>query len=145
MIKSKPCTVEGCNNPRFAKGFCKNHQSLRTDKKPKGLKKRTEKAQEKINLKKELFPTDMAFYLKVWMSRPHVCEACGKSLGDKPKTYNFDHILEKGNKKYAHLRHVEENICLLCFDCHTDKALHPALVELREKTKEKLGSTPSET
>ena len=27
------------------------------------------------------------------------CECCGKNLEHKPKTYNFDHILEKGNKK----------------------------------------------
>lgn len=145
FIKSKPCTVEGCNQPRFAKGFCKNHQGLRTDgKKPKPIIKRTPKAQEKINLKKELFPTDMAFYLKVWLSKPHICEACGKSLGNKPKTYNFDHILEKGNKKYAHLRHEPDNICLLCMDCHTNKALHPNLVELRKQTLIKLCDTQPE-
>ena len=138
-IKHKPCTVEGCTNPRFAKGFCTRHQSLRTDKKPKGLSKtRSPKAQAKVDLKKELYPTDMVFYLQVWEKRPHICEGCGKHLGNKPKTYNFDHILEKGNKKYEHLRHVEDNICLLCFDCHTNKALLPALVDLRAETKRKL-------
>jgi len=131
--------VEGCTNPRFAKGYCTRHQSLRTDKKPKGLSKaRSPKAQAKVDLKKELYPTDMAFYLRVWEKRPHTCEGCGKDLGHKPKTYNFDHILEKGNKKYEHLRHVEDNICLLCFDCHTNKALLPALVDLRAETKRKL-------
>lgn len=139
MIKSKPCTVEGCKNPRFAKGFCTRHQSLRTDKKPKGLSKtRSPKAQAKVDLKKELHPTDMAFYLKVWENRPHICQCCGTQLIGKPKTYYFDHILEKGNKKYEHLRHVEENISLLCWDCHTNKALHPVLSELRAETKRKL-------
>jgi 5-methylcytosine-specific restriction endonuclease McrA len=138
MIKSKPCTVEGCERPRFAKGYCKVHQGLRTDKKPKTLKKRTEKGQEKKELKKALFPNDMAFYLRIWMKRPHECYNCGKNLGIKPLTLYFDHILEKGNPKYEHLRHVEENICLLCWDCHTNKALLPKLTQLREETKEKL-------
>lgn len=149
MIKSKPCIVEGCKQPRWAKGYCKGHQNLRTDKKPKGLKKRTEKAQAKIDLKKELFPNDMAFYLSIWLSRPHVCYNCGKNLGPKPLTIYFDHILEKGNPKYEHLRHVQENICLLCWDCHTNKALLPKLKALRaitidslcEKIPEKLEST----
>jgi hypothetical protein len=35
MIKSKPCIVDGCEYPRFAKGYCTSHQHLRTDKKPK--------------------------------------------------------------------------------------------------------------
>lgn len=143
LIKSKPCTADGCKNPRFAKGFCKNHQNLRTDgKKPKGLSKtRSPKAQAKVDLKKELYPTDMAFYLRVWETRPHTCEGCGKHLGHKPKTYNFDHILEKGNKKYEHLRHVEDNICLLCFDCHgtkTNGILKENLRKLRQETLKKL-------
>lgn len=138
MIKSKICTAEGCTNPRFAKGFCTRHQSLRVDKKPKSINKRTQKAQEKIDLKKALFPTDAAFYLQVWNSRPHVCQCCGNPILGKPKTYNFDHILEKGNKKYAHLRHVAENIAILCIDCHSNKALKPSMVKLREETKEKL-------
>lgn len=145
MIKSKLCTVENCNLPRWSKGYCKNHQSLRVDKKPKSIKKRTEKAQIKIDLKKTLYPTDMAFYLGIWLKRPHVCYNCNKSLGDKPSTYNFDHILEKGNSRYAHLRHEERNICLLCLDCHTNKSLHPKLVLLREQTKKLLCDTPLET
>ena len=36
---AKTCEKEGCNNPQFGGGFCKWHQSLRTDKKPKGLKR----------------------------------------------------------------------------------------------------------
>ena len=38
MIKSKPCIVDGCEYPRFAKGYCTSHQHLRTDKKPKTKK-----------------------------------------------------------------------------------------------------------
>lgn len=48
MIKSKPCCVEGCDNPRFAKKLCKWHQNLRVDRKPvrkraKAIKKVSDK------------------------------------------------------------------------------------------------------
>lgn len=138
MIKSKPCSQYGCGRPRFAKGLCKAHQSLRTDgKAPKALKKSTTKSRVKKDLKKALWPTDAAFYFEIWMERPHICENCSCDLGNKPLSLYFDHILEKGNPKYAHLRHEKGNISLLCWDCHTNKALIPKLVELREKTKEK--------
>lgn len=31
----KTCEASNCDNPRFGKGYCKWHQYLRTDKKPK--------------------------------------------------------------------------------------------------------------
>lgn len=37
---AKVCLKDECNNPRFGKGYCRNHQYLRTDKKPT-VKKRT--------------------------------------------------------------------------------------------------------
>ena len=43
MIKSKPCIVDGCEYPRFAKGYCKPHQGLRTDKKSSLLHKKLDK------------------------------------------------------------------------------------------------------
>lgn len=137
MIKSKPCTVEGCSQPRFAKGYCKRHQSLRTDKKPKALKKISEKGKIKKELKKELVQNDMSFYLKIWLARPHVCTFCKCDLGVKPKTYYFDHILEK--QAFPGLRHDEENIQLLCLECHSNKTngIVPAWFKTeKEKLKE---------
>lgn len=139
MIKSRPCTVEGCSQPRWAKGFCKKHQSLRTDKKPKGIRKISEKGKINRDIKKDLIQNDMSFYLSLWLKRPHICYNCGKNLGVKPLTYYFDHILEKGTRAYEHLRHEEQNICFLCLDCHTNKSLIPKLVELREDTKKLFG------
>lgn len=43
MFRSKPCKYENCNYPVWAKGYCKSHQYLRTDKKPTKLKHETEK------------------------------------------------------------------------------------------------------
>ncbi len=34
----KLCDAENCNNPRWGKGYCKYHQRLRTDKKPKPIR-----------------------------------------------------------------------------------------------------------
>lgn len=142
MIKSKPCTVDDCNNPRFAQGYCKRHQSLRTDKKPKGIKKITEKGKVKKELKKALVENDMSFYLTLWLKREHKCEECDCNLGSKPSTYNFDHILEK--QSYPELRHNEENIQLLCLQCHGTKTngIHsPRMKELIKKLKCKYANT----
>lgn len=119
MIKSKKCTVEDCSYPRFAKGYCKMHQNLREDKKPKALKKVSKKGIENKEIKKKLLDTDMVFYLEIWNARPHVCRFCNNSLGDKPRLYYFDHILEK--QAYPALRHSKDNIQLLCLECHSNK------------------------
>lgn len=34
MIQSKPCTVEGCAYPRFAKKLCKKHHNIQFPPKP---------------------------------------------------------------------------------------------------------------
>ena len=115
MIKSKPCTVDGCSNPRFAKGFCTRHQGLRTDKKPKGLKKISEKGIIKKGLKKALFQNDAAFYLEIWESRAHVCYETGKLLG-RMNLCMFHHVLPK--QSYPEFRHCAWNIVLLHPDVH---------------------------
>ncbi len=135
-LKKKICKC-GCGREGYiwARGMLK--ECAYKDKKPKGLKKISDKGKAKKELKKALFPNDAAFYFGIWSKRPHVCFNCGKDLGERPLTLYFDHILEKGNLRYEHLRHNEDNICLLCWDCHTNKSLLPKLVDLREKTKEK--------
>jgi len=48
MIKSKPCIVDWCNYPRFAKSYCKSHQHLRDDKEVSRVKlKKTIKKKKK--------------------------------------------------------------------------------------------------
>lgn len=42
----KICLVETCNYHVFGKGYCKNHQYLRTDKKPKPIPKMSPKKKE---------------------------------------------------------------------------------------------------
>lgn len=113
----KKCSADGCSYPVFGKGFCKNHQYLRKD-----LKKKDS----------SVFEKDKEFYLEIWLERPHVCSNCKAPLGDEPRTYFFDHILEKGNRRYAHLRHEKNNIWLLCGDCHSLKT-NGMLTEIMKK------------
>ncbi len=38
---AKTCNLKGCNNPVFGGGYCSWHDQYRTDKKPKGITKKT--------------------------------------------------------------------------------------------------------
>lgn len=60
------------------------------------------------------------FFLQVWKKHKiHNCENCGKWLGNEPLSYMFDHLLEKS--KYPELKYEEENIMLVCLQCHDNK------------------------
>jgi 5-methylcytosine-specific restriction endonuclease McrA len=60
------------------------------------------------------------FFLDIWENRKeHNCENCKKWLGKEPLSYMFDHTLEKN--KYPELKYEEENIMLLCLECHDNK------------------------
>lgn len=85
----------------------------------KALSKRSDRGQKKIEEKKELLVRDRQFYLSIWNNRPHVCNFCKVYLGNEPRTYHFDHILEK--ETYPEYRHNPNNIQLLCLSCHNNK------------------------
>lgn len=76
--------------------------------------KRTRKSidQESLNKMRD-------FFLSIWSKRRHYCESCGKWLGNEPLSYMFDHLLEKS--RYPNLKYEEDNIALVCLDCHTNK------------------------
>lgn len=79
-------------------------------------------------------------FLAIWKKRPHRCENCDAYLGSEPLSYMFDHVLEKS--KYPDLRYEEENICMLCLDCHSDKTncnLSDFMKEKIKKVKEIFG------
>lgn len=66
-----------------------------------------------------MYAKDREFYQSIWSSRSHWCESCDKKLPNEPKTWMFDHLLEKS--KYPDLRHEPDNIILVCFECHEKK------------------------
>lgn len=55
-------------------------------------------------------------FLRIWNQRLHICNRCGKWLGDEPKPVFFSHIKSKG--AHPELRLDPNNIELLCEDCH---------------------------
>lgn len=152
----KTCNHEGCNYKQFGGGFCKRHGYLRPKKASKGIRNKStsngilrkvrKKGIRKISprqtiknqQKAELRRRDRELWEEIWSEREHICYSCNCYLGEEPLTLFFDHILEKGTERYAHLRYVKDNICLLCWDCHTNKAIIEKLIKLRKETIKKL-------
>lgn len=86
-------------------------------KEKKGLKQVSDKRRQNQEQDKVLSMLDKAFYMEHWASCPHECEACKKRLGNKPLAIFFHHALFK--RHYPEFRHVNENIIVLCPDCHS--------------------------
>jgi hypothetical protein len=86
------------------------------------------------NVQNNVHFTEMReFFLSIWKKRAHRCENCDAQLGSEPLSYMFDHVLEKS--KYPDLRYEEENICMLCLDCHSDKTNCKLSDFMKEKIK----------
>lgn len=90
--------------------------------------------------KKEKPVQDMFLFFKdIWNKRKqHQCENCGKWLGKEPLSYMFDHLLEKS--KHPELMFEEDNIMLVCLECHDKKTRGFITEKIRakiEKVKEK--------
>lgn len=100
-IRSKPCTVLGCDNPRFAKGYCKYHQNLRTDKKaPKPINwhrkqhrpsKPRKRVKEMSDKQKALIIEKKAVYTLMSETREMVCTGC-RNVFD-PEMLEHSHII----------------------------------------------------
>jgi ribosomal protein L37E len=102
--KKKKCKECGNDSYIWSKGRCKKCAS----RSYKGIGP-SKNVKEKIDL-------DTKFYEEIWSERPHYCEECDKGLGNKWERYMFSHILSKGSQ--PKLRHVKENINILCLECH---------------------------
>jgi len=79
-------------------------------------------------LKKKFKPSDIeeakkmtAFFMSIWSKRSPICNICGVYLGSEPRSYHFDHIIEK--QSHPELKYEEKNIALLCIDCHSSKSM----------------------
>lgn len=127
----KICKEEGCNNPIWSKGVCKNH----TPSSKKLKKTFPEKNQGGDNMRK--------FFLEIWKERPHVSEVSGTFLGHEPLSVFFHHILEK--EMYPDLKYEKENIILLTLEEHDNVGMnhykYPKINYTREKLKLKFNIT----
>lgn len=106
------CSVDGCTFPVWGKGFCKYHQSRRTDIKPYVYKRKK--------------TGELELFLSIWeKQRFPVSFLSGKEL-KKFDVSNFAHVLNK--KDYPNFRLNEDNIILLTtmehflFDMGTESA-----------------------
>lgn len=69
-------------------------------------------------IKREHKPTgELALFISIWNTRPHVCVTCQKRL---PSffVFLFSHVLPKGS--YPKFRLYDKNIELQCWDCHQE-------------------------
>lgn len=104
----KTCKETGCNNPVWSKGVCRKH----TPRTPLKIVPKTwglDDGDKRNN-----------FFMSIWTRRPHVCQICDKKLGREPRSYMFDHLLEKSS--HATLMWEPENILLVCLECHDKKS-----------------------
>lgn len=102
--------------------------------------KRKPKSEEIKEIERMTRDVDHRFYTEIWNSRKHNCEQCDRYLGEECKTIYCDHIIEKS--KYPVYRYREENIALVCGDCHslkTNGVLSEWYKNRIKETKEKLG------
>ena len=78
------------------------------------------KKQEDPEISKDRQDKDMEFYQRVWEKRGPKCESCGAPIFyNRVQPINCDHILEKS--KYNELRYEEENLMIVCLECHVKK------------------------
>jgi hypothetical protein len=114
----KLCNVEGCNNPIWSKGACKNHAPKKPLAKTGNLSVYMSKEGAE-QFDKALKATLMReFFLDIWSKKPHKSEISGKQLGREPLSIYFHHILPK--EKYPQASLDEENIIILTLDEHTN-------------------------
>lgn len=128
----KQCKIEGCSNSVWSNSVCKNHIPRKPLAQTKGFtaKKSTRVTNDEMR----------SFFIGIWNKRRHNCENCGKSLGNEPLSYMFDHLLEKS--KYPELKYENDNIMIVCLECHDNKTrgFISDLIKIRiEKVKNKFG------
>ena len=94
----------------------------------------------KSTQKKEKTLDMQNLFIDIWKKRKHICENCGVKLGNEPRTYMFDHLLEKS--KYPKLTFQEDNIMLVCLECHDNKTrgfISELIKQKIKKVREKFG------
>jgi len=120
----KKCKKPYCNYNQFGGGYCQNHQYLRTDKKPKFLKRTTIKKvspKRKASRKEDVeqLHKDWLFYLEIWNERPHIDYETGEPIPGDASTLYFHHVLPKGTDRFKKYRYKKWNIVLVSWQTHS--------------------------
>lgn len=152
MFKKKECAgFDGIPHLEYiyknidGKKYCKSC-TLKLQK-PKSINKVSDKQVFRMKLKRELVQEDIKFYKRIWEKRfpPYMqtfdtatyspkCDVCNKRLSTEPNLMYFHHILEKRN--FPEYRHREENIAIVCPDCHNKYETNPDMVPLLKGMRE---------
>lgn len=115
--------------------YCFAHKSRKPLPSGRGLtsKKMFNSSNKSSQSNNDGYKLQREMFLNIWKKKPHRCENCNSYLGSEPLSYMFDHVLEKS--KYPDLKYEEENICMLCLDCHSDKTNCKLSDFMKEKIK----------
>lgn len=117
----------------------KSNSTQQLSRKPIKAKK---KSQETILKEKEDRDRMKELFERHWESKPKVCESCNSPIYGENLSIYSHHCLEKGLKRYDHLKYELTNLMLLCGDCHsstTNGHSPKAVVERTEWVKERYG------
>jgi len=109
-MKPKPCIEPDCDYPRFGKGYCLNHQYLRTDKKPKHLKRHSKPLRQTPIKKKYKVTGEAALFQEIKRERVMRSFVSGDEIKN-PEPINFSHVIPKGS--YPGYRLRKDNIVIL--------------------------------
>jgi 5-methylcytosine-specific restriction endonuclease McrA len=110
----KACNKPGCNNPVWSNGVCKYHTPNTPLKKAGTRFTPADGSNPDESLERD------NFFMSIWYARLHECEICLKDLGSEPRSYMFDHLLEKST--HPNLKFEKDNIALVCLECHDKKS-----------------------
>ena len=113
-MKRSSCSVDGCNNPAWAKGLCVSH----IKRKPLARVGTTIRAQQRSLVEKVNAEAMRNFFMEIWKERIHESEVSGEYLGKEALSTFFHHILPKN--KYPELAYEKSNIILLTLEEHTN-------------------------
>ena len=123
----KTCKEEGCGNPVWSKGLCRNHVS----KKRIRASRKNDVASRMDDIKEM-----QKFFLGIWSKRGHYSEISGEKLFSPPSTLYFHHILLKSVHPQA--KFDEANIILLLPEEHQNVHLNLQRYEEINRRREEL-------
>lgn len=115
----KTCKHEGCNNPVFSHGYCRNHQWCRQDKNKPSISTSIHERKNTYIKPKKGVSGELQLFKDIWAKRKHVSEISGLPIRVFDPS-SFHHILTKG--AYPEARLDEDNIVIVTRGEHN--ALH---------------------
>ena len=114
-MNRKPCTKEGCKNPRWAKGLCQLHDKQEHPEKYTIKAKKVEIKTTPIKRQRKV-TGEYALMQTIWNTRPHKSFVSGQIILGDMKPHYMAHVLSKG--AYPAFRLKADNIVILTEDEH---------------------------